>query len=138
MSWAKKRAVAEQISRARASKFEDTFEATLIAGGVDYAYEAVRVFFTPPLKAHTKTWDWLITTDSGTEFIIETKGWWPPKVRLAETAAIKQNPAFDVRYCFQRASTKINKGSKTSYADWCDKRGIRWCEGSIPPCWLSE
>jgi hypothetical protein len=138
MTWAKKKAQAERISRIRASKFEEKFEQTLIASGIQYVYEAVKVFFTPPLKRRSKTWDWLITTDSGSTFVCETKGWWPSKVRLAETEAIKQNPNTDVRYCFQKASTKINKNSKTSYADWCDKHGIRWCEGSIPPTWLSE
>jgi hypothetical protein len=29
---------------------------------------------------------------------------------------------------FQNADAKINKRSKTSYAAWCDKFGIEWCD----------
>jgi hypothetical protein len=136
-NWARKKAAGERISRARASKFEETFEKTLVAAGIQYAYEAIKVKFTPPAKERTKTWDWLITTDSGKTFIVETKGWWPPRNRLDETEAIHQNTA-DVRYCFQRASTPIRKNSKTTYGDWCSKNGILWCEGTIPLSWLSE
>jgi hypothetical protein len=137
MNWAKKKAQAERTSRIRASKFEESFEKTLIAGGVVYTYEAIKVKFTPPAKERTKTWDWLIETDSGKTFVCETKGYWSPRNRLDETEAIHQNTA-DVRYCFQRAKTPIRKGSKTTYADWCDKNGILWCEGTIPPSWLCE
>ena len=31
---------------------------------------------------------------------------------------------------FQNAYAKINKRSKTSYADWCDKFGIEWADFS--------
>jgi hypothetical protein len=136
MGWAQKKARAERTSRARASKFEETFEKTLIARSIDYAYEVVKASFTPPLKVRTKLWDWLITTDSGATFVCETKGYWSPRNRLDETEAIKQNPHIDVRYCFMRASTPIRKGSKTTYADWCDKHGIRYCVGTIPDAWL--
>ena len=34
--------------------------------------------------------------------------------------------------------TKIRKGSKTTYGDWCDKNGIVWAEKQIPEDWFSE
>jgi hypothetical protein len=134
----KKRAKVAIFERKRASKFEEQVEKDLISRGINYAYESIKVFFTPPPKKRSKLWDWEITTDTGKQIIVEGKGWWESKVRLAETEAIKQNPQHDVRYLFQRASTKISKKSKTSYGDWCDKHGIQWAEGTIPQAWLEE
>ena len=34
------------------------------------------------------------------------------------------------------AKTKIRKGSKTTYGDFCDKNGIIWAEKNIPESWL--
>jgi hypothetical protein len=110
----------------------------LIASGISYVYEAVKVFFVPPAKTRSKTWDWLITNKSGYTWVAETKGYWPRATRLKETEAIKQNPNVDVRYIFQRANTPIGKGSKTTYAKWCDKHDILWAEGTIPLAWLDE
>ena len=31
----------------------------------------------------------------------------------------------------------FNKNSKTTYADWCDKKGFQWCERVIPLTWVS-
>jgi hypothetical protein len=40
--------------------------------------------------------------------------------------AVKQaNPDKEVRMVFMR-NQKLNKGSKMTYGDWCDKHGIRW------------
>ena len=51
---------------------------------------------------------------------------------------IKQYPDISFRMLFQKASQKIKKGSKTSYADWCDKHGIMWAEKTIPQEWLKD
>ena len=34
------------------------------------------------------------------------------------------------------AKTKIRKGSKTTYGDFCDKHGIIWAEKDLPKSWL--
>ena len=39
---------------------------------------------------------------------------------------------------FYNANQKIKKGSKTSYADWCDKHGIKWADKKIPPEWIED
>ena len=52
---------------------------------------------------------------------------------------LQQHPDLDIRMLFQRASNKLSKKSKTSYADWCDKHGVVWAEGdTIPAAWLAE
>jgi len=106
--------------------------------GVKYVYEKAPTYFTPPSRRCRKTFDWHITLASGKELIVETKGWWEPKARIAELHAIRQNPQLDIRYVFQNANAKIRKGSKTTYADVCRKEGVLYAEGVIPPEWLRE
>ena len=48
----------------------------------------------------------------------------------------KQNPNFDIRFLFVNAKNKINKFSKTTYGEWCDKHNIKWAERVIPKIWL--
>ena len=51
---------------------------------------------------------------------------------------IKQHPEIDFRMVFYNANQKIKKGSKTSYADWCDKHGIKWANKYIPQEWYID
>jgi len=44
----------------------------------------------------------------------------------------------DIRFVFLRASNKIYKGSKTTYAAWCERHGFEWAEGSIPTDWYKK
>jgi hypothetical protein len=50
----------------------------------------------------------------------------------------EQHPNLDIRFLFQNANNKIRKGSKTTYAQWCEKNDIKWCEKIIPDTWLKE
>ena len=51
---------------------------------------------------------------------------------------IAQHPEIEFRMLFYNANQKIKKGSKTSYADWCDKHGIKWADKKIPPEWIED
>jgi hypothetical protein len=54
-------------------------------------------------------------------------------------AIVNQHPMLDIRMVFQAPHTKIRKGSKTTYAQWCQKfLGIPWAEKVIPDEWLFE
>jgi hypothetical protein len=45
----------------------------------------------------------------------------------------EQHPELDIRIVFQRASTAIYKGSKTTYAKWADDHGFKWSDkGTVP------
>jgi hypothetical protein len=50
----------------------------------------------------------------------------------------EQNPELDIRFVFTRSTSKINKGSKTSYGDWCDKYGFDYSDKLIPGEWLYD
>ena len=51
---------------------------------------------------------------------------------------LKQHPELDIRMVFQSSKTKIRKGSKTTYAMYCDKYDIPWAEKTIPESWFKE
>jgi len=37
---------------------------------------------------------------------------------------------------FSNSKAKINKGSKTSYGDWCNQHGFIYADKEIPEGWL--
>jgi hypothetical protein len=50
---------------------------------------------------------------------------------------VKDNPDIDLRMVFQAPFNKISKKSKTTYAQWCEKHGIKWASAhAIPIDWL--
>ena len=51
---------------------------------------------------------------------------------------IEQHPEIEFRMLFSNANQKIKKGSKTSYADWCDKHNIKWANKEIPQEWIAD
>ena len=51
---------------------------------------------------------------------------------------MKQYPAIEFRMLFYNANQKSKKGSKTSYADWCDKHNIKWANKIIPLEWYRD
>ena len=52
---------------------------------------------------------------------------------------IEQHPDKDIRFVFQNPNTKIAKGSKTTYAIWCQKKlAARWAKKDVPTEWLME
>ena len=61
-----------------------------------------------------------------------------PEDRKKHLLVKEQNPELDIRLVFQSAKSKLRKGSKTTYADYCDKHGIRWAEKIIPQAWIDE
>jgi hypothetical protein len=69
--------------------------------------------------------------------MLECKGWFKPEDRRKMLAVIRSNPQADIRMVFQNPNNPISKGSKTTYAMWCDKHDIRWCHyQSIPADWF--
>lgn len=65
--------------------------------------------------------------DTPTAIYLEVKGYFPPEDRRKMLAVKAAHPQAVIVMVFSRANVKINSGSKTTYAMWCDKHGIRWC-----------
>jgi len=66
---------------------------------------------------------------------VETKGRWTAEDRRKMKLVKEQNPDADVRLLFTNANCKITKGSKTTYAQFCERRGWKYAEKTIPDDW---
>jgi hypothetical protein len=76
--------------------------------------------------------------DSSYGILIESKGRWTAEDRKKHLLVKQQHPELDIRIIFQSAKNKISKGSKTTYADFCNKHGIVWAEKIVPENWYVE
>ena len=116
------------------SGLEEKVAEYLTSKGVKFTFETLKVPYVKPETKHTYTPDFIL--DNG--IIIETKGRWLLDDRKKHLLIRKQHPHLDIRILFQNANAKISKGSKTSYADFCDKHGIPYAHREIPVAWLKE
>lgn len=96
-------------------------------------YEVLKVEWED-LKYRTYTPDFVL--DNG--IIIETKGMFDNADRQKHLAIKEQHPELDIRFVFSNANTRIYKGAKSRYCDWCDKHGFLWAHRVIPEAWLEE
>lgn len=70
--------------------------------------------------------------------IVETKGRFLASDRTKHLLVKAQRPDLDIRFLFQRASTRLSKTSPTTYAMWAEKNGFLWCEKRVPDAWIKE
>ncbi len=112
------------------SKLEESVASLLQGLGVSYQYESTKVPYT---IQHHYCPDFILPN----HVHLETKGYWDPKDRRKILAVKKDNPYLDLRMVFQSPYNKISKGSKTTYAQWCERHDIPWTSyHDIPLEWL--
>ena len=116
------------------SGLEEKVAEFLTSKGVKFTFETMKVPYVKPETKHTYSPDFIL--DNG--IIIETKGRWLLDDRKKHLLIRKQHPNLDIRILFQNANAKISKGSKTSYANFCEKHGIPYAHREIPEAWLKE
>jgi len=134
--------MARKISKARAnaikhgyrSGFEHRVSEQLTEDRVKFRYEVTVIPYIKPETNHTYTIDF--TLPNG--ILVETKGRWVLEDRKKHLLIQKQHPELDIRLVFQNSKGKIRKGSKTTYADFCEKNNIIWADKSIPVKWYKE
>lgn len=102
--------------------------------GVAFKFEETRIPYTVPESKHHYTPDFELPNG----ILIETKGKFEPKDRAKHLFVKDQHPDLDIRLVFQRPHDPIVKGSRTSYAMWCDKHHIKWACRTIPQHWVEE
>lgn len=117
------------------SKYEARVAADLLERGIHPHYEEVRLPYEVP---RIYVADFAPRTPSGRQVIIEAKGYFPLEDRRKVLEMVRANPAIDFRLLFQKASTKVRRGAKLTYAGWADKHGIPWAEGLVPDAWLED
>ena len=118
----------------KTSKYKSGLEeqvAKLLEGlGVSYEYESCKVPYTIQHHYHP---DFILPN----HVHLEAKGYWSAPDRRKIAAVKKDNPDLDLRMVFQAPYNKISKGSKTTYAIWCEKHDIPWTSfQDIPLDWL--
>ena len=59
--------------------------------------------------------------------ILEVKGRFTTADRMKHLYIRKDNLFLDIRFVFDNPKSKLYKGSKTTYGDWCDKHGFEYC-----------
>ena len=96
-------------------------------------YEELKIEWRD-LRYRTYTPDFEL--DNG--ILIETKGIFDNEDRRKHVAVREQHPELDIRLVFSNSKAKLYKGSKTTYAMWCDKHGFLYSHRVIPPEWLKE
>lgn len=112
------------------SRFEATLALTLKGVGATFEYETLKLKYTRECVYNP---DFILPNG----VIIEAKGYWLPADRTKHLRVRECNPEMDVRFCFQNAHNTLNKKSKTTYADWCDKHGFLWSHKTIPKEWTT-
>ena len=115
------------------SRLEKNFAAEIFKRGLKAEYEAKT--FAYIRKSHY-TPDWKIGNNS----FIETKGYLSPSNRSNLLSFKEQYPAVTIHIAFQNASNRLNAKSKTTYGEWAEKNGFKWCDLSegFPEHWFEK
>lgn len=112
------------------SKLEEQVGADLSRRGLAYQYESEKFRF---VQHKNYTPDFKVGN-----VYIEVKGWWPPAERTKFLAVMVSHPELRIFVALQRPFATLNKRSKTTYADWCQKHGIPWAPIPIPDEFLTQ
>ena len=134
LAWAKQAYAKLKSKHEKPIKYRSKLEenvANLLEGlGVSYEYESERVPYT--IQHHYNP-DFILPNG----IYLESKGYWDAKDRRKILAVVKDNPDIDLRMVFQAPFNKISKKSRTTYAQWCERHGIKWAAvHAIPIDWL--
>lgn len=115
------------------SGLEEDLDASLKRVGVDGQYEQHKIKYIKPETQHTYTPDFKLPNG----IFIETKGRFVTEDRKKHILIKSQHPELDIRFVFQNSKNKLRKGSKTTYADWCNKYGFLYADKDIPVEWFA-
>ena len=99
----------------------------------NYDYESIKIEWED-LAYRTYTPDFILKNG----IIIETKGRFLTTDRRKHLCIKKQHPKLDIRFVFTNSRSKLSKGAKSTYAEWCIKHGFRYYDRIIPEDWLKE
>jgi len=101
--------------------------------GVLATYESMKIEWED-LAYRTYTPDFVLPNG----IIIESKGLFTSEDRRKHLLIKKQHPSLDIRFVFSNSRSKLRKGSKSTYASWCDTKGFLYYDRIVPLPWLKE
>ena len=123
----------DAIKHGYRSGLEHTISVYLTELKQKYKYETLKIEWED-LTYRTYTPAFILNNG----IIIETKGRFLSADRKKHKAIKKQHPDLDIRFVFTNSRSKLQKGAKSSYGQWCDKHGFRYYDRIIPEDWLKE
>ena len=109
------------------SGLEDDIAKDLKDRGVNFEYEKLKVQWQL-LENKTYTPDFKLPNG----IIIESKGRFVQADRKKHLIIQDQHPFLDIRFVFSNSRSKLYKGAKSTYGDWCNKHGILYADKRIP------
>jgi len=115
------------------SGLESKVSAQLNEAGVSFEYETFKIEYQVN-ETRKYTPDFRLPNG----IIVETKGRFVAADRKKHLLVQQQHPEYDIRFVFSNSKAKLNKGAKSTYADWCIKHGFLYADKTIPEEWLSE
>lgn len=113
------------------SKFEEELYNNVISEGLEVEFEPFKLSY---LMKGNYLPDFVLPNG----IIVEAKGYFDSRSRAKMIAVKKHNPNLDIRFVFMNSRNKLRKGSKTTYAEWCEKYGFKYSESTIPLKWFKE
>jgi len=133
---AKRKVSVRSIARKKGfrSGLEDSVSKQISSRGLTVDYESTKIDYVIPESKHTYTPDFVLPNG----IIIESKGRFVLEDRKKHLLIKAQHPHLDIRFIFSNSSAKLNKGSKTTYSDWCVKNGYLYANKEIPNDWFNE
>ena len=115
------------------SGLEDDIAKDLKDRGVNFEYEKLKVQWQL-LENKTYTPDFKLPNG----IIIESKGRFVQADRKKHLIIQDQHPFLDIRFVFSNSRSKLYKGAKSTYGDWCNKHGFLYADKRIPDEWLKK
>ena len=115
------------------SGLEDDIAKDLKDRGVKFEYEKLKVQWQL-LENKTYTPDFKLPNG----IIIESKGRFVQADRKKHLIIQDQHPFLDIRFVFSNSRSKLYKGAKSTYGDWCNKHGFLYADKRIPDEWLVQ
>jgi hypothetical protein len=115
------------------SGLEDDIAKDLKDRGVEFEYEKLKVQWQL-IENKTYTPDFKLPNG----IIIESKGRFVAADRKKHLVIKRQHPFLDIRFVFSNSRSKLYKGAKSTYGDWCNKHGFLYADKRIPDEWLLQ
>lgn len=116
------------------SGLEECIAEQLKGLGVKFSFESLVIPFTQPVKPRRYTPDFVLPNG----IIIETKGRFVTADRQKHLLVQQQHPHLDIRFVFSNSRQRISKQSQTTYAAWCQSKGFKYADKTVPSHWIKE
>ena len=121
------------------SGLEHTVADAIKSTSYDLKYETEIINYVVPERKAKYTPDFVFIKRNGQFMFIETKGRWTTADRTKMKHVLASNPGVDIRMVFQNPNQRLSKTSKTTYAEYALKLGIKHvAKKDIPTEWLEE